>query len=219
MGNSKHRIMVVDDHYIFRNGLIDLLEEIDNVELAGEAYSGKEFLEKLDEVNPDIVFMDIKMPEMTGIEATRLAMERNPDLKIVALSMFGESEYLDEMLQAGAIGYLLKNIGREDLEKAIQNIAAGKGYFSDEMLILVTRKVFARKEEEQIQNTIDSFTKRELEIMELVCKGFSNNEIAVKLHISPRTVGGHRNNLLAKTGLKNSAALVSFALKHKLVKI
>lgn len=210
--------MVVDDHYIFRNGLIDLLEEIENVELAGEASSGKEFLELVQEVNPDIVFMDIKMPEMNGIEATAIAMEKYPDLKIVALSMFGDSEYLDEMLQAGAIGYLLKNIGREDLEKAIKNIAEGKGYFSEEMLILVTRKVFARKGEEQIKSVIDSFTKRELEVLELVCKGFSNNQIAEMLHISPRTVGGHRNNLLSKTSLKNSASLVSFAMKHKLVK-
>lgn len=218
MKNNKHRIMVVDDHYIFRNGLIDLLEEIENVELAGEASSGKEFLELVQEVNPDIVFMDIKMPEMNGIEATAIAMEKYPDLKIVALSMFGDSEYLDEMLQAGAIGYLLKNIGREDLEKAIKNIAEGKGYFSEEMLILVTRKVFARKGEEQIKSVIDSFTKRELEVLELVCKGFSNNQIAEMLHISPRTVGGHRNNLLSKTSLKNSASLVSFAMKHKLVK-
>ncbi|MFO7978657.1 MAG: response regulator transcription factor [Bacteroidales bacterium] len=219
MKNTKHRVMVVDDHYIFRNGLIDLLEEVDQVEFVGEASSGEEFLDKVKDVKPDMVFMDIRMPGISGIEATRQAMENNPDLKIVALSMFGESDYLDEMLRAGAIGYLLKNIGREDLEKAIHNIASGKGYFSEEMLILVTRKVFVRKEEEQIQSIIDSFTKRERQVLDLVCKGFSNNEIAGQLAISPRTAGGHRNNLLSKTGLKNSASLVSFALKNKLVSL
>ncbi len=209
--------MIVDDHYIFRNGLIDLLEEIEGVDFVGEASNGKEFLEKVGDIKPDIVFMDIKMPEMNGIEATQKAMEIMPGLKVVALSMFGESDYLDEMLHSGAVGYMLKNIEKDDLEKAIKNIADGKGYFSDEMLILVTRKVFGRKEEEQVKTTIESFTKRELEIMDLVCKGFSNNEIAEQLSISPRTVGGHRNNMLSKTGMKNTAALVSFVIKHKLV--
>jgi DNA-binding NarL/FixJ family response regulator len=217
MSEKKQRVMIVDDHYIFRNGLKDLLEEIPNVGFIGEASTGREFLEHLDEIQPDIVFMDIKMPDMNGIEATRKAMEHNPDLKIVALSMFGESEYLDEMLQAGAMGYLLKNIGKEDLQRAIHNIAEGRGHFSEEMLILVTRKVFARKGEEHLRSVINSFTRRELEVLELVCKGLSNNEIAEELSISPRTVGGHRNNLLSKTGLKNSASLVSFAIKNKLV--
>lgn len=208
---------MVDDHYIFRNGLMVLLQDMEHVELAGQASSGEEFLEKVNELKPDIVFMDIQMPGISGIEATRQAMKQNPELKVVALSMFGESQYLDEMLQAGAIGYLLKDIGWQDLTKAIQNISEGKGYFSEEMLIQVTRKVYARKEEEQLRAVISRFTKRELEILDLVCKGFSNNEIAAKLEISPRTVGGHRNNLLTKTGLPNSAALVSFALKNKLV--
>lgn len=131
--------------------------------------------------------------------------------------MFGENEYVEEMLQAGALGYLLKNIGKEELIKAIENIAQEKGYFSDEILVMVTRKVFNAKQATKEKGILDSFTKRELEVLQLVSQGLSNAEIAKKLDISPRTVGGHRNNMLSKSGLKNTAALVSFALKNNVI--
>ncbi|MFW5891983.1 MAG: response regulator [Bacteroidota bacterium] len=213
-----HKIIIVDDHFIFRNGLKDLLAEIPDVEILGEASSGEEFLEMLGKVRPDIVFMDIKMPGMNGIETTKKALEMVPDLKVLALSMFGENEYVEEMLQAGALGYLLKNIGKDDLVKAIDNISNEKGYFSDEILVLVTRKVFNAKQVNKDKTILDSFTKRELEVLQLVSEGYSNADIAEKLKISPRTVGGHRNNMLSKSGLKNTAALVSFALKNKVIK-
>lgn len=214
-----HKIIIVDDHFIFRNGLKDLLVEVPNVEILAEASSGEEFIEMLSGGTiPDIVFMDIKMPGMNGIETTRKALEMMPELRIMALSMFGENEYVEEMLQAGAMGYLLKNIGKDDLIKAIDNISNEKGYFSDEILVLVTRKVFNAKQESKEKNILDSFTKRELEVLQLVSEGYSNADIASKLKISPRTVGGHRNNMLSKSGLKNTAALVSFALKNKAIK-
>ncbi|MFW6350915.1 MAG: response regulator transcription factor, partial [Bacteroidota bacterium] len=197
-----HKIIIVDDHFIFRNGLKDLLAEIPDVEILGEASSGEEFLEMLGKVKPDMVFMDIKMPGMNGIETTKKALEIAPDLRILALSMFGENEYVEEMLQAGAMGYLLKNIGKDDLVKAIDNISNEKGYFSDEILVLVTRKVFNAKQVNKDKNILDSFTKRELEVLQLVSEGYSNADIAVKLNISPRTVGGHRNNMLSKSGFR-----------------
>lgn len=212
-----HKIVIVDDHFIFRSGLKDLLAEIPNVKVMAEADSGEAFLEMLPDVNPDIVFMDIKMPGINGIETTRRALDIRPDLKILALSMFGENEYVEEMLQAGALGYLLKNIGKDELIKAIENISQQKGYFSDEILVMVTRKVFNAKQESKDKNILDSFTKRELEVLQLVSQGFSNSDIAKKLNISPRTVGGHRNNMLSKSGLKNTAALVSFALKNNAI--
>ena len=159
------------------------------------------------------------MPGMNGIETTRKALELFPDLKILALSMFGETEYVEEMLQAGAMGYLLKNIGKDELIKAIDNIASDKGYFSDEILVMVTRQVFNARQKSTEQNILDSFTKRELEVLQLVSQGYSNTEIAEMLEISPRTVGGHRNNMLSKSGLKNTAALVSFALKNQVIAI
>jgi DNA-binding NarL/FixJ family response regulator len=214
-----YKIMIVDDHFIFRNGLKDLLDEIPDADVIGEASSGEEFLELLSTNNPDIVFMDIKMPGMSGIETTRKALEINPGLKILALSMFGEGEYVEEMLQAGAMGYLLKNIGKQELIKAIDNIADEKGYFSDEILVMVTRQVFNAKKKSEEQSILESFTKRELEVLQLVSQGYSNTEIASQLEISPRTVGGHRNNMLSKSGLKNTAALISFALKNQVISI
>lgn len=214
-----YKIVIVDDHFIFRNGLRDLLEEIPSANAIAEASSGEEFIEMLPGINPDLVFMDIKMPGMNGVETTRKALEIFPDLKILALSMFGEGEYVEEMLQAGALGYLLKNIGKDELIKAIDNIANDKGYFSDEILVMVTRQVFNARQKSTEQNILDSFTKRELEVLQLVSQGYSNTEIAEKLEISPRTVGGHRNNMLSKSGLKNTAALVSFALKNQAIAI
>lgn len=214
-----HKIFIVDDHFIFRNGLKDLLSEVSNVIVTGEADSGEQFLRMLPDISPDIVFMDIKMPGMNGIETTRKALEIRPDLKILALSMFGENEYVEEMLQAGALGYLLKNIGKDELVKAIDNIAQKKGYFSDEILVMVTRKVFNAKQESKEKNILDSFTKRELEVLQLVSEGSSNTDIAKMLKISPRTVGGHRNNMLSKSGLKNTAALISFALKNNVIEV
>ncbi len=214
-----HKIVIVDDHFIFRNGLRDLLEEIPSANVIAEASSGEEFIEILPGLNPDLVFMDIKMPGMNGVETTRKALEMFPDLKILALSMFGEGEYVEEMLQAGAMGYLLKNIGKDELIKAIDNMANDKGYFSDEILVTVTRQVFNARQKSAEQNILDSFTKRELEVLQLVSQGYSNTEIAEKLEISPRTVGGHRNNMLSKSGLKNTAALISFALKNQAIAI
>lgn len=208
------KIVIVDDHFIFRNGLRDLLAEVPGVEVIGEADSGEKFLEMLEVLKPDIVFMDIKMSGINGIETTRKALERQPDLKVLALSMFGENEYVEEMLQAGALGYLLKNIGKEELIKAIDNIFHEKGYFSDEILVMVTRKVFNAKQETREKSILESFTRREIEVLQLVSQGHSNTDIAEKLKISPRTVGGHRNNMLSKSGMKNTAALVSFALKN-----
>lgn len=214
-----YKIIIVDDHFIFRNGLRDLMEEIPSANVIAEASSGEEFIEMLPGLNPDLVFMDIKMPGMNGLETTRKALEMFPGLKILALSMFGEAEYVEEMLQAGAMGYLLKNIGKDELIKAIDNIANDKGYFSDEILVMVTRQVFNARQKSTEQNILDSFTKRELEVLQLVSQGYSNTEIAEMLEISPRTVGGHRNNMLSKSGLKNTAALVSFALKNQAIAI
>ncbi len=212
-----HKILIVDDHFIFRNGLKDLLAEIPGADVIGEASSGEEFLKMLNDLSPDVVFMDIKMPGINGIEATKQALEIKPDLKILALSMFGENEYVEEMLQAGALGYLLKNIGKDELIKALDNISQEKGYFSDEILVMVTRKVFNAKQESKEKNILSSFTKRELEVLQLVSQGYSNADIAKKLEISPRTVGGHRNNMLSKSGLNNTAALISFALKNNII--
>ncbi len=211
------KVFIVDDHAIFRKGLKALLDELPIAEFAGEASNGKEFLEKIQRKPPEIVLMDVKMPVMDGLEATLRALETHPDLKIITLSMFDDQEYLEEMIQAGAVGYMLKNISKEHLEKAIEKITAGGSYFCENMIMVATKKETKNKQDAEKQQIIDSLSKRELEILELICKGFSTKQISEKLSISPRTVDGHRNNMIKKTGFNNTPALVSFAINNNLV--
>jgi len=213
---QKLNIIIVDDHEFFRNGLKMVINRLKYARVIGEAANGKEFLELLRQKEPDIVLIDIQMPQMNGIEATRQALEEYPDLKIVALTMFDDEEYVQSMIDAGAKGFLLKNITREVLDQALQAVQSGKNYYSPELWEFFTRKVARepRQEEDEIQ-----LTRREKEILQLICDGLSNKQIADRLFISERTVIGHKSNLLAKTNTKSSVGLLSFAIKNKLVEI
>ncbi|MDD5569695.1 MAG: response regulator transcription factor [Bacteroidales bacterium] len=209
---KKSKIFIVDDHELFRKGFAMVVNTFDNVELCGEASNGKEFLEIIGKVDADLVFMDIKMPEMNGIDATKAALEIKPGLKIVALSMFGEERYLQSMIEAGVVGFLLKDVQREELEIAIKLILDGKNYYSEELLSYFTKKYISNKQDIDI-------SKRELEIMQLVAKGLTNQEISDKLYISLRTVEGHKTNLIQKTGSKNIVDLLIYAIKNNLIEL
>jgi DNA-binding NarL/FixJ family response regulator len=213
---EKLKIFIVDDHEFFRNGLKMVINRLKYAKVTGEAADGREFLEMLTTSEPDIVLIDIQMPRMNGIEATRLALEEYPDLKIVALTMFDDEEYVQSMIDAGAKGFLLKNITKEVLDQALQAIQSGKNYYSPELWDFFTRKVVSdgRQDGEDIQ-----LTRREKEIIQLICDGLTNKEIADRLFISERTVVGHKSNLLAKTNCKSSVGLLSYAIRNKLVDI
>jgi DNA-binding NarL/FixJ family response regulator len=205
------QIIVVDDHEIFRKGLITTINRLKNTRIVAETSNGEELLDILDKhPEADMVFMDIEMPGINGIETTKMALAKNPKLKIIALSMFVEDSYVQNMIDAGAKGYLIKNITKEGLEKAISLISQGQNYFSEELWTFFTKKMTPKEDKEQ-------FTKRELEVLELICEGMSNEDIGETLFISERTVVGHKSKLLAKTGCRNSVQLVSYALKNKLV--
>lgn len=210
----KQKTIIVDDHKLFRNGLRLILREIENIEVISEASNGREFLNQIEVLEPDLVLMDINMPGINGIEATREAMKKYPNLKIVALSMFGEPEYYEEMVDAGVKGFLLKNSDSTELENALQMVIDGKSYFSQELLL----NIINRKNEPEAQH-LHQLSKRETEVLNLMCKGFSNAEIADALFISQRTVDRHKANLMSKTECKNSISLVMYAVKHNLVKI
>lgn len=213
------KLIITEDQRIFRSGLKLLLQEMPDVEIIGEASNGKEFLELLAREQPDIVLMDIKMPVMDGIEATKIALSEYPELKILVLSMFGEEQYLIRMLEAGARGFLLKNVEEQELQTALRMVDDGKNYFSNELLPALTGSLVRKKEYEAEKETvIAGLTKREIEVLYYICKGYTNKEIAEACFISPRTAGGHRNNLLSKTGCKNTAELVGFGLRHNLIK-
>lgn len=217
MKKEKIRVVVVDDHAIFRQGMKTLIDEIPDVIFAGEASNGQEFLDKLDELNPDVVFMDIKMPVKNGFETTRESLVRKPGMSIITLSMFGEEEYLEEMLEAGAKGFIQKNIQKDEIRNAIQNLSEGKSYFSAEMLEMLAHRFIKPQKREPAPEEI--LTSREIDVLKLVCEGYTNQEIGNLLFISQRTVDGHRSRLLEKTGAKNTVGLVVFAIRNKLVNL
>ncbi len=210
------KIVIVDDHSLFRNGMKLLLTNAGNFSIIAEASNGKEFIELLRTTIPDIVLMDIDMPEMDGIEATSKALETNPDLKIIGLSMYGEEEYYYKMIEAGVSGFLLKNSDINEVKTAITSVFDGGKYFSQELLYNVVRNI---KTSQTNQDVVENLSERELEVLKQICIGLSNHEIAENLHISKRTVDKHRANLLDKTNSKNTAHLVMYAIKNKLIDI
>lgn len=214
--SEKLRIIIVDDHEFFRSGLKLVISRLKYAKVVAEASNGKEFLEILKEKEADIVLMDIEMPIMNGIEATEKALDEFPDLKVVALTMFNDEEYVDKMIDVGAKGFLLKNISKEILDQALQSIAAGNTYYSPELWEHFSKKISQEKKAGEIEQ---QFTKREMEVLKLICDGLSNKEIADRLFISERTVVGHKSNLLAKTNTKSTIGLLSYAIKNKLVEI
>ncbi len=212
---EKTRIIIADDHQLFRNGLKILLNAFPEFEVAGEASNGEEFLKLLKTTHADVALMDINMPEMDGIEATRKGLKISPDMDIIALSMYGEEEYYYKMVDAGAKGFLLKDSDISDVKEAILTVRKGGNYFSQELLYHVIQKIKHRENESKSAN----LSKREKEILFKICEGLSNQEIADTLFISKRTVDKHRANLLGKTNSKNTASLILFAIRNKLIEI
>ena len=212
---DKIRIIIADDHQLFRNGLKMLLETLPEFEIAGEASNGIEFLDVLKNCDADIALMDINMPEMDGVEATRRGIRLCPSLSVIALSMYGEEEYYYKMVDAGAKGFLLKDSDIFEVKEAILTVKKGGSFFSQELLHHVIQKIKHRESETKSAN----LSKREKEILLKICEGLSNQEIAENLFISKRTVDKHRANLLGKTNSKNTASLILFALKNKLIEI
>jgi DNA-binding NarL/FixJ family response regulator len=194
-----------------------MISKIKKFEVVGEASNGGELLEIIDDLDIDVIIMDISMPGIDGIEATARVLEKKPGIKVIALTMFSDEEYYYKMIQAGVSGYLLKESGKEELAAALNTIVSGENYFSQKVLhnIIINMnnvKTFKKNTPEETK-----LTKRENEILTLICHGFSNQEISEKLCLSLRTIEGHKSNLLSKTGVKNSISLVMYAMKHHLV--
>ena len=213
--NQPIKVFIVDDHEIFRNGLKMVFSKSSDINIAGEAESGEKFLEIMEDEDFDVVLMDIKMGGINGIETTELALKKEPELKVLVLSTFGEEEFLESILQAGAKGFVLKNVLKDVLANAIKSVYEGKNYFSPELLPYFTRR-FINNGENSMEAVL---TEREQEVLQLIGKGYSNDEIADELFISKRTVDTHKNNLISKTGSKNIVSLLIYAIKHKLIDI
>jgi len=212
---DKLKIIVVDDHEFFRKGLVLVLSRLKYVDIVGEVANGQEFLSLLETCEADIVLMDISMPGMNGIDATRLALETHSDIKIIALSSHEDEKHLEAMIDAGAKGFMLKNIDKDTLDHALQVVAQDKPFFSEEFMPFFAKKYFGEKS----QPATNQITKRELEVLQLIALGFSNQEIADKLFISLRTVTNHRASLYQKTGTNNTAGLLALGIKSNWIKI
>lgn len=208
------KIALVDDHTLFRTGLAGLLSQHDGFEVVADVGSGEEFLGMLPLLDVDVVFMDISMPGMDGAETTRRALADRPDLRIVTLSMYGDEHYYTRMMESGASGFLLKDSDIEEVYSAVEVTMAGDSYFSSALLGTLTRNMSMLAVDEPDE---DQLSNREVEILVEVCRGLSNQEIADKLFISKRTVDKHRANIMEKTGCKNTANLVVYAIKNHLV--
>jgi DNA-binding NarL/FixJ family response regulator len=212
-------VFVVDDHQIFLDGIVSLLDDEPNIKIVGTAHNGKEAIDRIKTSKVDVVLMDINMPEMDGIEATKQLKKINPDIKILMLTMHSEARFIKECLEIGAKGYVMKNISKDDLLKAIDTVNQDKSYLdadSQEKLI----SSMSNSDEEDTRNYDElaaQITQRELEILQLIALGLTSQDIATKLFISKNTVETHRKNMLAKLNVNNTAALLKIAYRKGLV--
>ncbi len=207
-------IWLVDDHTLFRQSFKTLLFRLRDANVSFEASNGQQFIDHLYLAKPDIVFMDIAMPNMDGLKATELALSKYPDLRIIILSMYGEREYYTKLVDLGIKGFLLKSCDFKEVEMAIEAVKNGDYYFSQE---LVQQMLFQAQTNDTQQDY--EISPRELEILTEMCNGLSTQEIADKFFISKRTVEKHRANLMIKTGCSNAASLVIFAVRKGLYHI
>lgn len=219
MGNIE--ILLVDDHEIVRDGIKSLLEDEVGFKITAEAENGKEAIEECANRDIDLVVMDISMPEMNGIEATEKIKERFPEIKVLALTMMDEDEHIRNMIEAGASGYIMKSSDKDELLKAITAILDDRHYFSEDVAQSVLMDLVKGNSKKRRKNEAppDQITDREKEVLDLIVKEYTNQQIADQLNISIRTVDAHRRNLLQKTGAKNTAGLVTYAIRHELVKL
>lgn len=219
---SKIKIALADDELLFRQGLKSILESEIDIEILFDAENGNDLLEKLkaSEEKPSIVITDLKMPELNGVEVTKIIKELYPKIKIIALTSYFSKPFILNMIYIGAVAYLAKNSTPKLMIKTINEVHK-KGFYYDEVVLSYVHESINNTKKKDRKSNFDSnyFTKRELEVLELICKQLTTKDIADKMFLSPRTVDGHRNNLLLKTDSKNVAGLVIYALKNKLINL
>lgn len=215
---ARIRLLLVDDHEVVRSGLRMLLENEADMNIVGEASTGGEALEMVAALKPDVVIMDITLPDISGIEATRRIKESHPDVSIVALTIHEDQQYFFEMLQAGASGYVPKRAAPDDLITAIRAAHRGETYIYPSLAKLLVGDFLSRSGEEGAKEAMNGLTPRESEVLALLAEGKNNDEIADILTISVHTVARHRENLMGKLGLHSRSELVKYAIRKGLIK-
>lgn len=215
--NRKLRLLLADDHVVVRSGLRMLLQAREEIEIVGEAENGREAVEKVRMLKPDVVLMDVQMPDMNGIEATRRIKEVSPQTAVLALTMHEDDHYFFEMLHAGASGYVPKRAAPDELVNALHTVYEGNVFLYPSLATRLVQDYLQRAESGDQPIVQDDLTPRELEVLTLIAEGLTNAEIADRLVISVKTVDRHRENLMRKLNLHHRVDLVKYALKMGLI--
>jgi DNA-binding NarL/FixJ family response regulator len=214
---SRIRILIADDHGIVRKGLRLQLEQHKEFEIVGEASEGREAVRMAEELSPDVVIMDIAMPNLNGIQATAQVVKKNPAIGVIILSMYSDETYLLRTLAVGAKGYLLKETAEVDLDNAVRAVAQGKPFFSPAIANTLLQDYMRQLQQRGLQDSYDLLTEREKEILQLLAEGKANKEIAVMLNLSTNTVETHRTRLMQKLNLHSSAEIVLYAVRKRII--
>ncbi len=213
---KKVRVLVVDDHPVVRDGITALLALSPDIEVVGEATNGKEALEMVKKVSPDIVLMDVAMPVMGGLEATRRIVKEFPSTKVLVLTQYDDKEYFFPVIESGASGFISKSAASSELVEGIKSISRGNSFLSPTAAKLLIEN-YQQNASKKSEDPYDTLTKQEKEIFQLVAEGNTTQEIATKLSISPKTVEGHKTNFMAKLGLHNRYELIKYAVRKGII--
>ncbi len=210
---NKIKLLIADDHAILRDGIVSLLQSEESFTVAGTAGNGYEVMELINKNEYDVCLLDINMPGLDGIEAAKLIKEKKPGIKIIMLTTYNDREIISELIHIGVAGYLLKNSDKQELVEAVHKVMKGRHYFSEEVENIILQGLSEKRSGE-----VMSLTERELEVVQLLAKEYTNDKIASKLHISFRTVETHRKNIMQKAKAHNLAGLLKYAYGKGLIK-
>ena len=214
----KIKILLVDDHQILRDGIRSLVKGYDDMEVIGEAADGREALDMVEKLSPDVVIMDISMPDLNGIDATRMIINEAPDVKVIALSMHHDKQFVSEIFKAGASGYLIKDSAFDELEHALRIVMSGQTYINPQIASLVVESLVNQSVTPN-PKSFSLLTEREREVLQLIADGKSTKQIAIDLNVSSKTIESHRRQVMGKLNVRSVADLTKFAIREGLTTI
>jgi DNA-binding NarL/FixJ family response regulator len=214
------KVLVADDHKMFVDGIESILRNEEDIQVVGKCFDGTTVFAEIEDKDPDVLLLDISLPEMSGIDVCKRLTATHPKIRVLAVSMHNDASFISEILKNGAMGYILKNTGKAELVTAIKNVYEGKSYFSKEVAETIMQGLVqdgdTKKKSSDPQFML---SEREKEILALIAEEFTTQEIAQKLHLSFKTVEGHRRNLFSKLNVRNAAGLVRVALENNLINV
>ncbi len=216
---SKIRVLICDDHTILREGIRLLLDSQPDMEVVAEAVDGRDAVEKAAACKPDVILMDIAMPLLNGLEATKQIRRMKPDARVLVLTMYESDEYVAQMLEAGAAGYVLKKVAGSELVYAIRAISQGEAFLYPSITKRLVEDYLRRVESGQERDTFDGLTDREREVLQLIAEGHTNKEIATLLNLSVRTVQNHRAHIMEKLGMHDRGELIKYAIQKGIIEL